>query len=121
MDEFKLIVAGSRGFNDAALLERTLIALSEKDFVDVSISIVSGMAKGADMLGYQFAKRHGVQCYEFPAHWDRYGRQAGYIRNSEMGKFADGLLAFWDGQSKGTNNMIEVMHRLMKPVHIIEY
>jgi hypothetical protein len=79
------------------------------------------MARGADMLGFQFAREHGVKCYQFPADWNQYGKRAGFIRNKQMGDFADGLLAFWDGESRGTKQMVEYMQSLKKPVHIIRY
>lgn len=121
MNEFKLIVAGGRDFNDAALMERVLIALADVDYADMALSIVSGMARGADALGYQFAKANAVKLYEFPANWQQHGPAAGFIRNKQMGDFADGLLAFWDFESKGTDHMIKYMQSLSKPVHIIRY
>ena len=121
MKEFKLIVAGGRDFNDAALMARVLIDWADIDYADSAISIVSGMARGADALGYQFATTNGVRVYEFPAHWDDFGKRAGVIRNKQMGDFADGLLAFWDGQSSGTDHMIKYMRSLSKVVHIIRY
>ena len=120
-NEFKLIVAGGRDFNDAVLLERVLIALADVDYADMALSIVSGMARGADALGYQFAQANGVKCYEFPADWDTHGKRAGFIRNKQMGDFADGLLAFWDRKSRGTSDMISYMQSLTKPVHIVYY
>ena len=119
-NEFKLIVAGGRDFNDAVLLERVLIALADVDYADMALSIVSGMARGADALGYQFAQANGVKCYEFPADWDTHGKRAGFIRNKQMGDSADGLLAFWNGSS-GTEHMISYMQSLTKPVHIVYY
>ena len=43
----------------------------------------------------------------FPADWDKYGKRAGYLRNVQMAEYADALLAFWDGESRGTKNMID--------------
>ena len=43
------------------------------------------------------------------------------LRNKEMGMFSDALLAFWDGQSRGTQQMIQYMGTLNKPVHIVRY
>ena len=120
MNEFKLIVAGGRDFNDAELLSRTLYAMADVELADKSVSIVSGMAKGADALGYRFAKSLGIQCYELPADWSL-GRKAGFMRNTQMGKFADGLLCFWDGQSNGTRHMIDYMVSINKPVTVINY
>ena len=121
MKEYKLIVAGGREFSDATLLSQTLIALAHEAGDATAISIVSGMARGADMLGFQFAREHKVKCYQFPADWNQYGKRAGFIRNKQMGDFADGLLAFWDGESRGTKQMIEYMQSLNKPVHIVRY
>jgi len=120
MKEFKLIVAGGRDFNDYMLVSRVLFAMSDNEYADKDISIVCGMARGADKCGYDFAIANGVQLYSFPAKWDIHGKSAGYIRNAEMAQFADGLLAFWNG-SKGTGNMISLMKNLNKPVTVIHY
>lgn len=117
MKEFKLIIAGSRSFDNYELLSRTVFALAEDPKLDgYGISIVSGMAPGADALAYMFAHRNGIQCYEMPANWQKFGKRAGYMRNAQMGDFADGLIAFWDGQSRGTAHMIQYMQKLNKPV-----
>lgn len=119
--EFKLIIAGGRDFKDYDQLAYTVMALATTVYADMEISIVSGMARGADALGYMFAHRNNVKVYEFPAQWDRFGKQAGFRRNTEMGNFADGLLCFWDGESKGTQHMIQYMGQLNKPVYITRY
>ena len=121
MEEYKLIVAGSRGFNDYELLCRVLVAMGDVEFADHNVSIVSGMARGADQLAVRFAVTHDIKLYKFPANWDGLGKRAGFIRNTQMGNFADGLLAFWDGQSNGTKHMVDYMHQLKKPVHLIKY
>ena len=119
MKEFKLIVAGGRDFANADLLARVLIAMADVEYADYNISIVSGMARGADKLAYEFAKYHDIQCYEFPAEWS-IGKRAGYMRNTKMGQFADGLLAFYSGTT-GTKHMIEYMKSLGKPVTVVNY
>lgn len=123
MEEYKLIVAGSRSFTDHAWMERVLIDLCEEgNLKDRAVSIVSGMARGADLLAAGFARRHQVKLYEFPADWEKFGKSAGFHRNREMGHFSDGLLVFWDGHSRGTKHMIEYMRdQLEKPVHIIRF
>lgn len=121
MQEFKLIIAGSRDFN----LPRRLALEIHQLQLDVpelaNLSIVSGMARGADKLGHEYAKHTGLTVHEFPADWDTYGKRAGFIRNAQMAEFADGLLAFWDGKSRGTQHMIETMKKLGKPVRVINY
>lgn len=123
MKEFKLIVAGGRDFDDVELMAAELNKLCAGDgpYADRDLSIVSGMARGADALGHILATKNGVPVHEFPAKWDQYGKRAGFMRNEDMGRFADGLIAFWDGQSRGTKHMIDFMGMLKKPVHIVPY
>ena len=121
MNEFKLIVAGGRDFNDYGKAKEEILTLANGPLNDYAVSIVCGLARGADAMGLAFAVENNVIHYDFPADWDKYGKRAGILRNEEMGKFADGLLAFWDGQSRGTKHMIEFMKGLGKPVRIIKY
>ena len=122
MKEFKLIIAGGRGFTDSKKMHTALDLLANHgELKDYAVSIVTGMARGADMLAHEFALAFNVKRYEFPADWNQYGKRAGFIRNKQMGDFADGLLAFWDGQSRGTKQMIEYMQSLKKPTYIIRY
>ena len=101
---FKLIIAGSRTFTDYQLLKRTLdkLLINKTD-----IEIVSGAARGADKLGERYAAEHGYKLTHFPADWSK-GKGAGFIRNNEMALYADALVAFWDGLSRGTAMMIEL-------------
>jgi len=120
--ELKVIIAGGRDFNNYALLRQVIFELIySKLYAGYGISIVSGMARGADSLAVEFATCHNIQLYQFPADWNTHGKAAGYIRNREMAQFADVLVAFWDGQSRGTRNMIDEMGKLRKRVHIIRY
>ena len=121
MKEFKLIVAGGRDYMDYEHLSRVLFAMADNEFADIKVSIVSGMAKGADALGVRFAREYGIKLYEFPADWNTHGKSAGFRRNQEMARFADGLLAFWDEASRGTAHMIDCMRFTKKPVHVVRY
>lgn len=103
---FRVIIAGSRGFNDYPLLASTMDTLLQN--ITVPIVVICGMARGADLLGERYALDRGFQVQRFPADWDKYGKRAGYIRNEEMAKNADALVAFWDGESRGTKHMIEL-------------
>ena len=122
MKEFKLIIAGGRDFTDSKKMHAAIDQLANHgELKEYAVSIVTGMARGADMLGREFALAFNVKRYEFPADWNQYGKRAGFIRNKQMGDFADGLLAFWDGESRGTAHMIETMRALEKPVKIVLY
>jgi hypothetical protein len=103
----KVIVAGSRTFNDRALMWEVLSSLPVAQLTEV----VSGGARGADSLGEQWARSRGVKVTRFEADWDRYSKRAGYLRNQQMAEYADGLVAFWDGKSKGTEHMINLAKR----------
>lgn len=100
----RVIIAGSRNFNDYATLER---AIAESGWM--FSEIVSGHARGVDQLGERYAAYHGIPLRVFPADWERYGRAAGHRRNQAMAHYADALLALWDGHSAGTKHMIEQM------------
>lgn len=103
----KVIIAGSRYFNNYELLRQYVDHILQNVSQKESIEIVSGGAKGADELGERYAKERGYKITRFPAEWNKYGRAAGPKRNEQMGDYADALIAFWDGESRGTKHMIE--------------
>ena len=63
---------------------------------DIATGIVSGGARGVDKLGEQIADEQHIPVTKFLADWDNYGKGAGFIRNEEMAKYADELLAVWN-------------------------
>lgn len=62
-----------------------------------------------------------IPVIHFPANWDKHGKSAGHIRNAEMAKYADALVAFWDGKSKGTKGMIDYATRCNLRVKVVRY
>lgn len=111
----KVIVAGSRGIIDYSYVSQIL-----RDHEDQITEIVSGTARGVDKLGEMFAEVNNIPVTRFPADWDKNGKGAGYIRNRQMAKYADMLIAIWDKKSRGTMNMIEEMNKLKKKVFVYE-
>ena len=89
--------------------------LQDKDEVEV----ISGRALGADLLGEIYAKENNYIVKHFPAKWEEHGKGAGFIRNAEMAKYGNMLIAFWDGESKGTKHMIEISQKKGMEVHVI--
>ncbi|MDC7251016.1 MAG: hypothetical protein PQJ49_13970, partial [Sphaerochaetaceae bacterium] len=85
------------------------------------ITIVCGQARGADTLGEWYGKEKGYDIRYFPANWNLHGKKAGYLRNSEMADYADCLIAFWDGQSKGTEHMINLAKQKGLKIRIVNY
>lgn len=124
MTAVKVVVAGGRDFDDRELLNQEINSLLTGQLQGFTVTIVSGMAKGADMMAWQFAQRNGLACDEFIAEWRPggvYDNAAGMKRNARMAAAADALLAFWDGQSRGTKDMIDRMKALGKPVRVVRY
>lgn len=121
MDTFRVIVAGSRMFNDYEKLCKELDYLLRTKAETHSITIVSGCAQGADKMGEQYANSKGYQVERYPAQWDTYGKKAGYLRNTQMSENADALVAFWDGKSKGTRHMINIMTKKKKQHRTVRY
>ena len=114
----KVIIAGGRDFNNY----ETLYKLCDKVLSNqTEIEIVSGTANGADKLGEKYANEKGYVIKRFPANWEDFGKKAGIIRNREMADYADALIAFWDGKSRGTKNMIEVAKKNKLEVRVIKY
>jgi len=99
----RVIIAGGRNFNDTKFFVESI------NSVDFQINeIVCGGASGADALGEEYAKENGVQISYFHADWKGCGKAAGPIRNTQMANHGTHLIAFWDGVSKGTKNMIDL-------------
>lgn len=114
----RIAVIGSRTFNDYDLLRDTI--LSKFNPSDIQ-EIVSGGARGADKLGEQFAQEFGLKTNIFLPDWERYGKRAGFIRNTDIIKNSDLVFAFWDEKSTGTLNSINTAKKLNIPVIIIPY
>jgi hypothetical protein len=104
----RLIIAGGRDFSDLQYMKREFIKFVGKDTPNEDVCIISGNANGADKLGEKIAYMCDLALEKYPADWDRYGKSAGYRRNEEMAATATHLLAFWDGQSRGTKHMIDI-------------
>jgi len=80
--------------------------------------IVSGTAVGVDRMGEIFAELTKIPVKQFPADWKKYGKSAGYRRNEEMVAYADRVIAFWDGHSRGTKHTIDITEKANKPLTI---
>ncbi|MBR2788851.1 MAG: DUF2493 domain-containing protein [Erysipelotrichaceae bacterium] len=120
----RFIVAGGVHFEDYETLKETLDDLF-KEIPKDEIEIISGHARGADSLGEKYAEEKGLKCIVFPADWKKYGRAAGPIRNRQMLDYAleeeAHLVAFWNGESRGTKNMIDIATKAGISIKIIGY
>lgn len=119
----RVLIAGSRDFNDFELLEKAVKHyLKQYGLHRQDIEVVSGGARGADKLGEQFANKYNIKLTIFPADWNTYGKSAGYIRNEQMIKYIGDtgiVFAFWDSQSHGTVHIIKLANKYNIKVHVI--
>lgn len=101
----KTVIAGTRAICDYEVLKQ---AIAESGFTITRV--ISGDARGVDKLGVQWAKENDIPVDKFRPQWydsnGNFQRWAGFNRNIDMAKVAEALIAVWDGQSKGTNQMI---------------
>lgn len=119
----RVVVAGSRNqlsLGQPVFIENWLNDLSNYLFhIDELVS--GGCKTGVDAYAEDWASRNGIKVKVFSADWNL-GNKAGPIRNRQMAKYADALIAFplSTAISKGTRDMIEAMAALKKP-HIVLY
>ena len=111
----RVAVIGSRSFNDYDLMKKTL-----DEIKDISL-IVSGGAKGADSFGESYARAKGINTLIFIPDWEKHGKAAGFIRNKDIVKNSNMIVAFWDGESRGTKNSIDMAEKLGKKVIVVKF
>ena len=93
-------------------------AIKESGF-DIS-EVVSGAARGADRLGEEWASLNHIPITRMYAEWRRFGRGAGPIRNEQMAKYGEALIALWYNKSSGTMDMINRAVKNKLQVYIYE-
>lgn len=136
MNKYRVAIVGGRDFTDYRMLEHYVTNSLRDKTITHEIVIVCGLAKGADLLGKQYALERGYAVEEYPANWNdlsvepcaikkgRYGYYnalAGHNRNQTMREVSDAVIAFWDGQSKGTKEMIDSSRKMGVPTKVFEY
>lgn len=107
----KLIIAGSRDFTNISFVKDRIERSVRNVFDKKSITeVVSGGAKGVDAAGEEWAMFNSIGVAKFEVsqqEWETLGKKAGPLRNQKMAEYADALLCIWDGQSRGSANMVK--------------
>jgi YspA, cpYpsA-related SLOG family len=111
----KVVIAGSSDSADERLVRRALIEAKKQGIR--ATEVVCGSARGVESIGETLAEQYHIPVTYFPAEWEKYGQTAGFLRNRQMARYADALVAITDG-SRETAQMIRVMKFLKKPVYI---
>lgn len=105
----KIAVVGSRGLKVNDLGKYLPAGVTE---------IVSGGARGIDTCAREYAEKNRIKLTEFLPQYEKYGRSAPLKRNLQIIDYADLVLAFWDGNSKGTKYVIEQCKKQNKEIKI---
>ncbi len=109
-----LAVVGSRTFSNYKLLKEEL---NKRKFDE----LVSGGAMGADSLAERYAEEFNILIKLFPAEWTKYGKRAGYLRNKLIADYCNEAIVFWNGRSKGTENVISCLQNIKRPFKIVKF
>lgn len=114
----RLGIIGSRTFND----EAKLIHILDNIYNDVEITlVVSGHAAGADIMGERWAIANNIKTLIFIPDWNKYGKRAGFVRNEDIIRNCDEVIAFWDCVSRGTLSSIKLAKQYNVPSIIISF
>ena len=109
----KVAIVGSRDYPRLDRVREYVTGLPAETVV------VSGGARGVDRTAQRAAEERGLSIQVWPALWDAHGKRAGYLRNRLIVETADRIVAFWDGQSKGTKHTIDLAIAAGKPVEVL--
>lgn len=120
----RVIVTGSREWSDPnairAKISDRLCDLPGDTLIVVGYDEENDRPKGVDRFAYQEAQKLGLALETHPAEWERFGKGAGFRRNTEMAQLgAELCLAFHNGRSSGTKHMIEQAEKYGIPVEIV--
>lgn len=134
MEKRRIAIVGSRTFplpsaiwdtldldqkNDAATAGRAIVLGFVEHLNSREHIVVSGGARGVDSWADEFAAARGIAVEVIKPDWKKYGKSAGFRRNKEIVAAADDVVAFWDGQSRGTLHSIRLAHKAHTPYCII--
>ncbi len=114
---FRLLVTGSRTWDDTGLIEHVLAVILARH--PEGVLLVHGACpRGADAIAAAYAARtSGYRIEAHPADWRRHGRAAGQLRNAEMITLgADGCTAFLRAVSPGTTATIRLARAAGIPI-----
>lgn len=116
----RVIVTGSRHWRDRAKIASRLFELPPDSTIVVGYNPEKDTPKGVDRIAYQEAQKLGLKLEPHPALWEQHGKGAGFVRNKEMAELGAQLcLAFWDGLSTGTFDMMGQAVKRGIPVEVI--
>lgn len=106
-------IVGSRNFTRLDVVAKYVSTLPP------GTTVVSGGARGVDREAAIAAIRAGLLIDIYKANWDLHGSRAGFLRNTTIVEKSDRIVAFWDGESRGTKDTIDKARQAGKLVEIV--
>ncbi len=103
----------------AIIGSRNITSCNIEKYAEGACEIVSGGAVGVDSCASEYAKENGIKLTVFLPEYERYGRAAPIVRNKEIVNYADKVIAFWDGRSKGTQSAIRYAEKMGKSCEVV--
>ena len=104
----------------AIIGSRNLTVYNIKDYIPEKCSeIVTGGACGIDSCAAEYAKTASIKLTLFIPQYTKYGKYAPIKRNHQIVDYADTVIAFWDGNSKGTKSVIDYCKKTAKQHTVI--
>lgn len=103
----------------AIIGSRSILSADIGAYISDGDEIVSGGAVGIDSCAAEYAKKKGLKLTVFLPEYESYGRAAPIVRNKKIVDYADKILAFWDGKSKGTLSVIKYAEKTGKPLETV--
>ena len=98
---------------------RNITVNNIKDYITDVDEIVSGGANGVDHCAAEYARMSGLKLTEFLPEYDLYGCAVPIIRNRKIVAYADKVLVFWDGVSKGSLSVIKYAEEVGKDCRVV--
>ena len=104
----KVMITGSRSLANNKETKRDVYeALDALLAKDTEMTLLSGKARGVDRIAEQWARKQKVPVNTYAPDYKRHKRGAPFVCNQEMIDACDGVVAFWDGTSKGTKHVLD--------------
>jgi predicted Rossmann-fold nucleotide-binding protein len=115
-----LLIAGSRdvrGFSYDDFVREMDAHIARQGHVMPHL-VITGGAQGVDSYGRRWALERKLPYEELKPDWEKHGRSAGLLRNTDLVAKATQVILFWDGESPGTTDTRRKAMNVGKLIHV---
>lgn len=107
-------IVGSRNFKN---LDK--VTAMVRDLLNDDDVVISGGARGVDSTAEKAARERGLEVIIYRPDWKKHGKRAGFLRNKKIVDKSDTIVAFWDGESKGTVLTMDLAEKNNKRLELV--